>query len=404
MNKFKSVAEAFNFYKNNTVDQLTQRAAEINAEIDTNPDLDIENANIELRAIKEAKDNIELRANMSVNAAELNTIKKMDMAGAADVENVTSTPEYRTAFYKHFLGQKLNAAEARALEQARREFRNDAYTTVSEAYTIPTLSLDKVISKARTEGGIMAHCRAFSIPAKLTVPVATPLSQASYNTEGAAVESGEVNMAGVSFSGNEIIKVLSVSAAVNRMSVPALESYIVEELASNIMQGIAKNLVDGNSSGAGKGLASITFTSDNSVTFTGDSNTTLAYADIIGALKKLKRGYNKNAKFAMNCKTYYGQVMSLLDGNDRPMFVADPSGKTPGTILGKEIVLDDWIADDVIFLGDFSYLAYNMVDGIAVEASTQSSFKSGRVDFRGLAVADSQVIASEAFIKLYKSA
>ena len=44
-----------------------------------------------------------------------------------------------------------------------------------------------------------------------------------------------------------------------------------------------------------------------------------------------------------------------------------------------------------------------MVDGIAVEASTQSSFKSGRIDYRGMCIADCKPIVSEAFVKLYKA-
>ena len=58
--KFKSVAEAFNFYRNKTVEELEQRAQAINAEIDSNAEADIEALNIELRGIKEARENIEL--------------------------------------------------------------------------------------------------------------------------------------------------------------------------------------------------------------------------------------------------------------------------------------------------------------------------------------------------------
>ena len=69
-------------------------------------------------------------------------------------------------------------------------------------------------------------------------------------------------------------------------------------------------------------------------------------------------------------------------------------------ILSKEVVVDDNIADNVIYYGNFNYYGYNMPNGVAVESSTQSSFKSGRVDVRGLAIADCKPLVDEAFIKI----
>ena len=46
---------------------------------------------------------------------------------------------------------------------------------------------------------------------------------------------------------------------------------------------------------------------------------------------------------------------------------------------------------------------HNLPEGIAIEASTQSSFKSGRIDYRAMAIADCKPIVSEAFVKLSKA-
>ena len=39
-----------------------------------------------------------------------------------------------------------------------------------------------------------------------------------------------------------------------------------------------------------------------------------------------------------------------------------------------------------------------------LESSTQSSFKSGKIDYRALAIADCKPIVDEAFIKLTRAA
>ncbi|KMJ56448.1 hypothetical protein AB685_21930 [Bacillus sp. LL01] len=114
----------------------------------------------------------------------------------------------------------------------------------------------------------------------------------------------------------------------------------------------------------------------------------------------LKRGYATGAKFAMNNATLYNKVYSLVDGNNRPIFIADPKNESIGRILGKEVVIDDNIADDTIILGNFNYMGYNMPQGLMIEVSRESSFKSGLIDYRAMAIADTKPLVKEAFVKL----
>lgn len=406
--KFNTVAEAFNFYRNQSVEAMDKRAQEINNAIDTDANADVEAFNIELRGIKEAKENAELRADQGKTFKV--TGADFEQRNAEEEEDKANTKEYRNAFFKRLLGKSLTDAEARAWDAVNVEHRSDAYSTVSEVLgVIPTQTLNEVITKARTMGGLMPHCRAFAMPAKVTVPVATPLGNAGWNTEGAVVESGEPSISYVSFGNNEIIKVLSISASVKKMSINAFESYLVEELTASIMGTIAHGIINGdNSTYPVKGLASISWVTSpgatqNAVTFSGSTNTKLTYKDLLDAMTLLKRGYAQGAVFAMNNKTLYSQVYDLKDGNNRPIFLQDLQSDKVGKLLGFEVVIDDNIADNEIYFGNFKYLGYNMVDGIAVDASTQSSFKSGRIDYRGMAIADVQVLVADAFVKLYKA-
>ena len=403
--KFKTVAEAFNHYRNMKVADMEKRAKEINDLIDSDPNADLEALNIELRGIKEARDNAELRASAHQTfdiIAGMDTGKPSYEATTGDV---VSSPEYRSAFYKRLLGRDLTDAEKAAWNRAQDEKRADAFSSVSDvAGVIPTHTLNEVISKARTMGGILSYCRGFSVPAKTRIPVGTPLSAANWNSEGADVESGEVDIVYVDFGSFEIIKVLSISASVRKMSVAAFESYLIDELTNNVMATLANGVINGTGSGQGTGLeAGVTWDSSNTVVFSG-SGGKLAWDDLVGAMALLKRGYANGAIFAMNNRTLYSQVYSLQDGNKRPVFVQDTQTDKVGKILGFEVVIDDYIADDTIYFGNFQYMGYNMVDGIAVEASTQSSFKSGRIDYRGMCIADCKPIVKEAFVKLHKAA
>ena len=84
-------------------------------------------------------------------------------------------------------------------------------------------------------------------------------------------------------------------------------------------------------------------------------------------------------------------------------FIADPKNESIGYILGREVVIDDNIADGDIYLGNFNYMGYNIPEGIVIEVSRESSFKSGLVDYRALAIADTKPLVEEAFVKLYEA-
>jgi len=406
--KFKNVAEAFNYYNGKSVAEIEKRAQEVKGIIETDPNCDITSLNIELTGLAQAKENAqEKEKEAQPEARSFNPVTGASFKDGASAEavkgDVYASAEYRSAFYKSLMGKELTAVERGALNRAYElEKRSDAYTTSGNTpVIIPTTTLNEVVKKARTMGGLMAEVRAFNVPSKIAVPVATPASKAVWNTEGADVATEQPSIAQVTFDGNEIIKVFSISAKVKTMSIDAFEAYLTEELTNCVMECLADGIVNGTGVGQGTGLEKgITWTEGTNLLTT----TALTFQNITTVISKLKRGYSKGAKFAMNNTTLYNSVYGLMDGNKRPVFVQNAQDDSVGKILGFEVVVDDNIPDNEIFFGNFQYYGYNMPNGIAVESSTQSSFKSGKVDYRGMAIADCKPIVDEAFIKLAISA
>lgn len=406
--EFKTVNEAFNFYRNKSIDEIEKRAQEVKGMIETDPDVDIKSLNIELTGLSEAKANAEEKANPE--ARGFNPVTGANFEGGS-VEAVTgdvyASKEYRNAFYKSLLGREMTGAEKRAFNRAMEiEKRSgDVYTTSGNTpVLIPTTTLNEIISKARTQGGTISIARAFNMPSKIAVPVATPSGKASWNTEGTPVDSEKPSIASVTFDANEIIKVFSISAKVKAMSIDAFEAYLADELNRCVVECIADSLINGTGTGEGMGvLNGVTWVTsgDGQNAIEVANGSAIAYKDVVNAVALLKRGYNMGAKWVMNNATLYKTFYGMVDNNKRPIFLEDPKNDNIGKILGHEVVVDDYLEDNVILYGNFDYLGYNLVNGIAVEASTQSSFKSGRVDYRGMAIADTRVIVPEAFVKLY---
>ena len=408
--KFKTIAEAFNHYMNSSIADIEKRAKEIKQIVDTDPNADIASLNIELEGLKQAKANIEQRSQKP--AQQFNPITGASFETGASYEategDVFASAEYRSAFFKNLLGQKLttfeDAAYKRAMNLVETEKRADAFNTVtSAAAVLPTATLNEVIKKARTMGGLLPHCRGFNLPTKLSVPVGTPATKAAWHVEGAAVESEKNTTVAVAFNGYEILKVFSISAAAKKMSIAAFESYIIDELNACVMECIADAIVNGEGTTEGTGIESITWVADtNAIEYTNGAIPT--YADFVATMALLKRGYNQGAKWAMNNATLYTHVYGIVDQNHRPIFIADPKNESIGYILGREVVIDDNIADGDIYLGNFNYMGYNIPEGIVIEVSRESSFKSGLIDYRAMAIADCKPIVAEAFVKLYEAA
>lgn len=408
--EFKTVQEAFNHYRNSSIEEIETRAGEIKGIIETDPTADVNGLNVEITGLNQAKENTMEKQQTASNEerGQFNPITGGTFETRASEEALTGdvfdSAEYRSAFFKSLLGQNLTTFEQSAFDRANditgSEKRLDAFNTVTSAGAVlPTTTLNEVIKKARAMGGLLPHCRSFNIPTKISVPVGTPSTKAAWHTEGASVDSEKNITTSVSFGGYEILKVFSMSAAAKKMTVSAFESYIIEELNACVMECIADSLINGEGTTEGTGIESISWVADtNAIEYALDGKP--AYTDFTAAMALLKRGYSAGAKWAMNNATLYNHVYSIVDTNKRPIFIADPKQESIGYILGREVVIDDNIADGDIYLGNFAYMGYNMPEGIVIEVSRESSFKSGLIDYRAMAIADTKPILAEAFVKV----
>lgn len=407
---FKTVQDAFNHYRNYSLADIEKRAQEVKGVIETDPGVDIKALNIELTGLAEAKANAQDKQQAQEPTQEpeargYNPITGANFAGGsyqAVKGDVFASAEYRSAFYKTLTGKSLTQAEKNAFTRAMDVEKRaaDAYTTSGNTpVIIPTQTLNEIVSKARTEGGALSIARAFNMPSKIAVPVATPSAKAAWHPEGATVNTEQPGITNVTFDANEIIKIFSISSKVRAMSINAFESYLTDELTNCVMECIADSLINGTGSAQGMGLEhGVTWDAKNSVTVAAGGS--IAYLDVVKAVALLKRGYARRAKWVMNNATLYTAFYGMVDDNKKPIFVPDPRNETIGKILGFDVVVDDFVADNVAYFGDFNYLGYNLANGIAVESSTQSAFRSGLIDYRGMAIADTKVIAPDAFVKL----
>lgn len=402
---FNTVQEAFNHYRNSSLEEIETRAGEIKGTIENDPDADVTKLNVEIEGLNQAKANIKDKENNegkgdgNVQQRSYNPITGGQIRGQLELnkDTIFESNEYRSAFFKTMPGQDLSNLEQSAFNIAQEvEQRAEGFASSSNSSAVlPEQTLNEVISKARTQGGLISHVRNFNIPTKVRIPIGTPTAKGQWHQEGQEVQAEHPDTVSIQFEGNEIIKVFSISVKAQTMSISAFEQYLVQELTQAVVETIDYALVNGTGTDQGQGiLTGITWDTSNTVELTG------AYTDFTKALALMQRGYNAGAKFAMSNATLYNTVYGVIDANQRPIFIQDAQNESVGYIFGKEVILDDHIEDGTILLGNFQYAGFNLPQGIALEKSTESSFRSGLIDFRAMAIADCKPLVDEAFVKL----
>jgi HK97 family phage major capsid protein len=318
------------------------------------------------------------------------------LAAHAQPRDTHAAPEYRAAFFKTLLGQPLTEGEARAMSAAKAERRAESFNTLSDsAAIVPAQTLNEIVSQARPAGGLFNEIRLFSVPANLSIPVGTPSDPASWHAEGSNVERRNAATTAVSFAAYELIKVLSMSAAVKRMELAAFESYLTQELRNSVSDAINAAIANGTGNGQPLGLLTgIPWGKANSLAV--DAIT----ADhLLKTVSMLPAGYAGGAKFAMSTATLFGSVYPIKTGNGEFVFAGAESGGYR-RLFGFPIVVDDGIPAGTVIFGNFKYYAANVPQGVAVEMSRESGFASGLIDYRALCVCDARPIVPAAFVKL----
>lgn len=304
--------------------------------------------------------------------------------------------EYRSAFFKTLQGKELTEPEQRAYTAAQAEKRADSFNTLSNsAAVVPTKTLNEIVRQAGNVNGLFGEVRLFAVPSNMAIPVGVPTDPAAWHTEGVPVERKAVAATNVTFAAHELMKVLSMSAAIKRMELSAFESYITQEMRTSVADAIGAAIVNGDGAGKPKGvLSGVTWDKKNSI-----STNALTADNLLAAIALMPAGYAAGAKFAMSTATLFGTVYPLKDTTDAYYFTDTEKGGVH-RLFGFPVVLDDNIPAGTILFGNFRYYGVNVPSGVAVEMSRESGFTSGLIDYRALCIADGKPIIPGAFVKI----
>lgn len=296
--------------------------------------------------------------------------------------------EYRSAWLKQIRGIELSDVEKRATITT---------AAASAGSAVPTSTMNKIISKVSQYCPLLDKIDLLHVPGGVTIPAEGTTADAAIHTEGATITASGDTLTNVTLGSYEITKLITISKSVEKMTVDAFETWLVNKLARKIADKITALIISGTGSNQPQGINAITWSASNSVTVAAAAD--LSAANVKTVVGLLNGGYDDGAEWLMSKSTFMTDFHPLMDNSKNNIVTLD-GGKY--YVMGYPVNWDDRVTAHEAFLGNF-YRGY--VGNMPEEVNVTSQFvtRENAYDFLGAAMFDGKVQAVEAFVKIKKA-
>ena len=364
---------------------------EIRKEVETLKDVKVEEEKTEemdeRNLLKGAIEGLEKRNINLSNAKEIEK-PKMEERKMEEEKNILETAEYRSAFLKKLQGKKLNEKEERAMTTA----------VSSVGAGIPTSTLNRIEEMLKQTSALYNQIDVLNIPGYVSIPVEDTVNDAAWIAEGANSTDAEDKLASVNFAAYKLIRTISITAEVSKMTISAFENWIVKKITERMAMAIENAILNGTGNGQPKGILKETIKTLQSA-----EKGKITYEDLCNMMANLKAGYKKGSAFVVNTQTLWKDIATIRVG-DSLVFVPDPTGEFAGRIFGKPVIEDEFIEEGKILYGLFSKYTMNWNENVNVTSDDSAEFRSGNRVYRGMALVDGKTVNKEAFVLMNKQA
>ena len=290
-----------------------------------------------------------------------------------------SSVEYKNAFLKHISGR----------DDQMTKLENEAFvhTTQNTPNVLPTTMLNKIWDLVSKNHVIVGDVTTYRTSTILEVVKHTAIVQgaAAVKAEGVANDDEKNTFVKVTLSGKDFVKSVELSYAEAKMSIDALEGYLVQEISTNIGEALANDMVSQIESD---------LNNDNKVNAAVSG--TLSFADVTGAFAKLKR----NSKTVVYCSqaTLYNYIVGMTNSAGQLIYQANANEGANGVLLGAKVKIEDSVADGKILIGDPQRVVNNIVQDLLVE--TDKDIKAHKFIYSGYERSECALVDDRAFVEI----
>lgn len=267
-------------------------------------------------------------------------VSTFNIGGKETMEN--HNMEYRNAFMEYVLRGTAIPAELR-----------DTTTTADAGSVIPTHLVNQIIEKFDNVGMILPLITKTSYKAGVEIPTSSVKPVATWVSEGAGSDRQKKATGKITFAYYKLRCEIAMSMEVGAMALSAFEAKFVENVAKAMTYAVENAVINGTGSGQPKGILA-----ETGATVTGGAT----YAKVCEVEGAIPVEYETGAKWCMNKKTFM-KFVAMVDQAGQPIARVNYglAGKAERTLLGRDVVISPYVADDKAFVFDFADYILNTV-------------------------------------------
>jgi HK97 family phage major capsid protein len=309
--------------------------------------------------------------------------------------------EYRKAFMQYVCRNTAIPAEYRADATSK---------TTDVGAVIPTTVLNQIVEKLESTGMILTLVTRTAYKGGVSIPVSTVKPTASWVNEGAGSDKQKKNITKdgmITFAYHKLRCAVAVSLEVDNMALSAFESLLINNIVEAMTKALEQAIIDGDGIGKPKGILAETPEEGQVIESAAPS-----YNDLIKAEAALPLAYENGAKWCMSKKTFMAYI-GITDSNGQPIARVNNgiTGKPERTLLGREVVLCDYVAAytasmtvGTVFAFLFNFKDYVLNTNYAMGVKKYEDNDTDDQITKGVMLADGKVVDKNSLVTLKKIA
>lgn len=317
-------------------------------------------------------------------------------------EITVDSEEYKNAWLK-YTQNPANATQNADIMNVIYKVNPVNATTSDTGLFVPTTIANDIYSLMLEQHPILSDVRVMDIKGNFTMNIHTGITanDAKSIPVGQCLDPEENTFASVTLKGFQYGKLVEIPWAMRAMNISAWESYLREEIAARLGSKLANDVFYG----AGEAILEMTGV-DPTVKAKEPTQvktyTTLSYEDLTWAMAKTALPTGQRYIY-VNEETYWAVLSNMVDGNKRPLFIADPATGVFRSVFGFEVKIESAVKASDIWVGK-PYVGYLMNYNQRITTVTDDEPKCLKTNIVGWCVVDGVPVTTKAWALLTKEA
>ena len=310
-------------------------------------------------------------------------------------ETFRSSTQYRDAFYRSYLNNKVIEADAEIMSYGKRAITsmNGEGVTSGAEYLVPETTLNQVYSVVKQYGRLYSSITKYGFTGDVSLPIGTADAPTENDDGGTELK---FTITEVKISQQAVVATIVVKNLLLRNSIPAFEQYLAGEIGKYIGLMLENNVLTANpASSTFQGILTAIKASPSAA----KTYSLLDWTKIAEIMGSVESPYGDQATWVMKRSTFFKRFFALTDGTGKPIISIAPTimqgipgqngapalpGASSYMIAGQPVIFTSRMPDtDGILYGDLSTYIVNESEEFTIESNSSEKFSEDKTVWRG---------------------